>query len=170
MTRPRRLIASVMVLGACRALAGGTDEQHRDPTLGIALTVPAGWQVTPLAADDWRLGIASPSTQERARAVGQPADNPRYQDVLVGRAPTDAPRQICRGREETLTVADARAMACDSQHAVGSDPGLLVAARDVFVPGPHGLIRLATEGESDRLGADRRSALEAVLQGLRLLP
>jgi len=169
-TRPRRLVASVMVLGACRALAGGADAPHRDPTLGIELTVPAGWRVTSLAGDDWRLGIASPSTQERARAVGQPADNPRYQDVLVGRASADAPDRICHGREETLTVAGARATACDSQHAVGSDPGLLVAARDVFLPGPHGLIRLAAEGESDRLGADRRSALEAVVHGLRLLP
>jgi len=169
-TRPRRVVASVMVLGACRALAGDADGQRRDPTLGISLTVPAGWRVTPLAADDWRLGVASPSTQERARAVGQPTDNPRYQDVLVGPALADAPHRVCRGREETLTVAGARAIACDSQHAVGSDPGVLVAARDVFVPGPHGLIRLAAEGESDRLGADRRSALEAVVHGLRLLP
>ena len=170
MTGPGRLVAGMLVLGACRALADGPESQHRDPTLGIALTVPAGWRVTPLAGDTWRLGIASPPTQEQARGVGQPADNPRYQDVLVGPAATDAPQRLCRGREETLTVAGARAMACDSQHAVGSDPGLLVAARDVFVPGPHGLIRLAAEGESDRLGADRRSALEAVLQGLRLLP
>ena len=170
MTRPGRLVAGMLVLGACRALADRPEGQHRDPTLGIALTVPAGWRVTPLAADDWRLGIASPPTQERARIVGQPADNPRYQDVLVGSAPTEAPHRICRGREETLTVAGARAIACDSQHAVGNDPALLVAARDVFVPGPHGLIRLAAEGESDRLGADRRSALEAVLHGLRLRP
>jgi len=169
-TCSRRLAGAVMVLGACRALADGADVHHRDPALGIALTLPAGWRVTPLADDGWRLGIASPRTQERARGVGQPADNPRYQDVLVAPAPADAPRQICRGREETLTVAGARAIACDSTHAIGSDPGVLVAARDVFVPGPQGLVRLAAEGESDRLGADRRSALEAVLRGLRLSP
>jgi hypothetical protein len=55
-------------------------------------------------------------------------------------------------------------------HGIGNDPGVLVMARDVFVPGPHGLLHLAAEGESDRLGADRRSALEAVLHGLRFLP
>ena len=170
MTRRGRLAAFALVLGACRALADGADVHHRDSALGVTLTLPAGWRVTPLTADGWRLGIASPRTQERARGVGQPADNPRYQDVLVGSAPADAPRQLCRGREQTLTVAGARAIACDGEHAVGSDPGVLVAARDVFVPGPHGLVRLAAEGESDRLGADRRSALEAVLGGLRLSP
>lgn len=140
--------------------------------LNARIELPPGWQVVVLAAP-WRAGLASPATVRARTDAGQPADNPRWQDVLVGvelgRTIESVADAACRGerREQRLPGAR-RVIRCDGQRATEGDVQMLLPTREAFVALPAGVLHLSLEGRGGAVRATAPALLDTILERLRV--
>lgn len=161
------LAAAGVFLAACLDEASFTVAD-----LNARIELPPGWQVVALAAP-WRAGLSTPATARARADAGQPADNPRWQDVLVGvvlgRTIESVANAACRGERREQRLSDARrVIRCDGQRATEGDVQMLLPTREAFVALPGGVLHLSLEGRGGAVHATAPALLDTILEGLRV--